>query len=219
MSITPIKAQLVITEGNHAGAINCLFNPKEYSISKSVSFSPNAGDGKDVPFMEFSGGAAATLDVELFFDTYEAADKDVRNHVRKIFQATLVDSSFIDPQTKKSRPPKVMFRWGQNFFFIAFIQSLTQKFTMFTPDGIPVRATLNLSLVQAMDDNTLAMQNPTSGGEGGEQLHTVQQGETLGLIAHRTLGNAAAWRSIADANQLGNVRKLVPGTVLVIPNG
>ena len=52
----------------------------------------------------------------------------------------------------------------------------------------------------------------------GERAWTVVEGDTLGWIAHREYGETRLWRRIADANRLGAVRRLVPGTVLVIPN-
>ena len=54
-----------------------LFNPKEYSVQKSVQWEPHKAPGLDTPEQEFTSGNPAVLSVELFFDTYEAK-KDVR---------------------------------------------------------------------------------------------------------------------------------------------
>ena len=120
---------------------------------------------------------------------------------------------------KKGRPPKVIFSWGQTWLFKAVITSITQKFTMFIFDGTPVRATLNVTFRQIEDEGALANQNPTSGGAGGERLWTVSDGDTLGWIAHKELGDTSRWREIAEANHLTRVRRLPAGMVLVIPNG
>ena len=42
-------------------------------------------------------------------------------------------------------PPVCIFIWG-TFIFQCIIERVTKKFTMFLPEGIPVRATLNVTL-------------------------------------------------------------------------
>ena len=217
------KAEIVSTESGER--VKCLFNPKEYTFSKQNNWKDQQ-TGKNVPQIEFGGGQPATLQMELFFDTYAhfkssgAPPKDVRKeYTDKIWKLMIVDPKLTDAKNKKGRPPKVIFSWGQTWLFKAVITSITQKFTMFIADGTPVRATLNVSFRQVEDEGALARQNPTSGGVGGERIWTVNEGDTLGLIAYRELGDATRWREIADANQLRRVRRLRPGTVLVIPNG
>ena len=217
------KAEIVSTESGER--VKCLFNPKEYTFSKQNNWKDQQ-TGKNVPQIEFGGGQPATLQMELFFDTYAhfkssgAPPKDVRKeYTDKIWKLMIVDPKLTDAKNKKGRPPKVIFSWGQTWLFKAVITSITQKFTMFIADGTPVRATLNVSFRQVEDEGALARQNPTSGGVGGERIWTVNEGDTLGLIAYRELGDATRWREIADANHLTRVRRLRPGTVLVIPNG
>ena len=217
------KAEIVSTESGER--VKCLFNPKEYTFSKQNNWKDQQ-TGKNVPQIEFGVGQPATLQMELFFDTYAhfkssgAPPKDVRKeYTDKIWKLMIVDPKLTDAKNKKGRPPKVIFSWGQTWLFKAVITSITQKFTMFIADGTPVRATLNVSFRQVEDEGALARQNPTSGGVGGERIWTVNEGDTLGLIAYRELGDATRWREIADANQLTRVRRLRPGTVLVIPNG
>jgi LysM repeat protein len=130
----------------------------------------------------------------------------------------MVDDGLKDNKSKVGRPSKILFQWGKGVNFEAVVQSVSQNFTMFLSDGIPVRAKLIVGLLQLRDLTNQAPTNPTSQGDGGERIWTVQQGETLSLIAHRALGDTKAWRSIAAMNKLEDVRKLEAGTVLVIPN-
>lgn len=110
----------------------------------------------------------------------------------------------------------MIFIWGK-FQFEGVITSISQQFTMFSSKGYPVRAMLDVQIQQFRDNGMLPAQNPTSGGRGGERVWTVQQGETLQWIAYQEYGNPNRWRSIADANRLTSVRRLTPGTRLVIP--
>ena len=204
--------------------VEVLFNPKEYTFSKANRWKAKKTTGENVPQLTFDGGDPATLQMELFFDTYAdtapgATPEDVRRkYTDKIWKLMYVDERLKDPKSKKARPPRVRFQWGNTWSFNAVITQIQQKFTLFASDGTPLRATLNVTFQQETDESTLAPQNPTSGGVGGEKFWTVTAGETLGLIAYREYGRTDMWRHIADANGLDGVRDLAAGTVLLIPN-
>lgn len=198
--------------------IECLFNPKEYTFAKQNSWAEEKTPGSNTTPLTFGGGQPATLQMQLFFDTY-GEKKDVRGHTDAIWELMMVDESLRDSQNKWGRPPTVLFQWGTTWSFKAVITSVTQKFTLFLPIGTPVRATLDVSFRQIADTKQLKPQNPTSGGVGGERVWTVKEGDTLAWIAHTEYGDPTQWRLIADANRLTNVRRLTPGLVLMIPNG
>jgi nucleoid-associated protein YgaU len=212
-----------LDKGGHP--IECMFNPNEYTFTKQNSWTQGRNSGSNVPQLEFGGGQPATLRMQLFFDTYSEARsageaKDVRKqHTDAIWELMMVDESLKDPKNKKGRPPRVRFLWGKTWLFDAVITSVTQKFTLFLPDGTPVRATLDVSFQQIKDERQLSPQNPTSGGPGAHRRWTVREGDNLAWIAYRVYGDPNQWRQIADANKLTNVRRLTPGRVLVIPHG
>jgi len=211
-------AKIINLEGGGA-PIECMFNPKEYSFSKRNQWTFGQSKGQNMPQLEFGSGQPATLQMQLFFDTY-AAGADVRKkYTDAIWQLMMVVPSLKDPKTHKSRPPKVRFQWGSAWTFDAVITSITQKFTLFDVHGTPVRATLDVTFQQIKDESLLPKQNPTSGGVGGERVWVVNEGDTLAWIAYKEYGDSTQWRRIADANRLTQVRRLVPGTALEIPNG
>jgi predicted Zn-dependent protease len=195
-----------------------MFNPEEYSFSKQNSWTEGTTTGSNMPELEFSSGQPATLQMQLFFDTY-ALRKDVRaEYTDAIWALMMVDENLKDTRSQKARPPMVRFQWGRSWSFDAVITSITQKFTLFLGDGTPVRATLDVSFRQIKDTKKLKPQNPTSGGIGGERVWRVEDGDTLAGIAYQCYGDPTDWRPIAAANGLRTVRRLRPGTLLTIPN-
>ena len=185
-----------------------LFNPKEYSVQKSVQWEPHKAPGLDTPEQEFTSGNPAVLSVELFFDTYEDK-KDVRKeHTEKIMTLALVDAD-------KHRPPLVMFSWG-GFQFTGVVESLTLRYTMFLPDGKPCRATANLSVKEAKTAKQQLEEKPRNSPDHTKR-RTVKMGETLALIAHEEYDDPAEWRRIADANGIMDPKDVKPGTVLTLP--
>ena len=114
----------------------------------------------------------------------------------------------------KGAPPKVKFNWGV-FSFICIAESVNVTFTMFLPNGIPVRANCQVKLKQVEEQKMYPPQNPTT-RSAARKVWVVEEGQTLDWIAFKEYGNAALWRVIADKNNLDNPRSLRPGQVLKI---
>ena len=85
------------------------------------------------PVVQFVNGSADTLTMDLFFDTYtDRKRENVTAHTGRF--ARLLEN---DPDLHA--PPTVKFIWGK-FQFKAYIERLSQKFTMFLEDGTLLNA-------------------------------------------------------------------------------
>lgn len=184
-----------------------LFNPREYTVRKSTQWEPHKSPGLDSPEIEFTSGNSMTLSMELFFDTYEKR-KDVREHTDKVLALAQVDVDL-------HRPPRVLFTWG-GFKFEGILEEVTQRFTMFTNSGMPVRATLNVTFKEYKTAADQMKAKPRNSPDHTKR-RTVKQGETLSLIAGEEYDDPAEWRRIADANDIQDPRDVKPGTVLTVP--
>jgi hypothetical protein len=216
----PSKAYIWREDPPTGMVVECMFNPTEYNFSKSNTWNVKGVPGKDVPIPQFQSGGATTLTVSLLFDTYTQSTggppKDVRTYTEKVFGLMMVDSTLKDAKSKSSRPPIVTFHWGNSWSFKAVITSVAQKFSLFTSDGTPVRATLNVTFQQVEQQGTAPPTNPTSVAHV-EKVHVVGPRETIDAIAFTELGDARKWPTIADYNNLDNPLKLRPGQKLAIP--
>ncbi len=209
-------AKATITNLDTKKSIDCMFRPREYTFSKSNSWTQVPAKGKNTPTLEFGGGQPATLSLELFFDTYENG-RDVRKeYTNAIWDLTMVNPQTKDAKTHKGRPPICEFRWGSMWSFKAVITQISQKFTLFLPDGTPVRATLNVTFQQVEDEGVFPRQNPTTGGGYGYRARVVREGDSIDWIAYDEYGDSVMWRFIADTNNLDNPARLRPGQVLAI---
>jgi hypothetical protein len=196
--------------------VECLFNPKQYTISRTNSWTFKWSKGSNIPEPEFSTGDPATLKMQLFFDT-TADNSDVRSKTKGLWQLMRIDPSKVNKKTKKAEPPEVMFQWGSIWSFSAVITSLAQTFTLFLKDGTPVRATVDITFKQAADELRFAATNPSSGAGEPHRVYTVKAGDRLDWIAYQEYGDPAMWRLIARENHLIRPRRLRPGETLIIP--
>ena len=99
----------------------------------------------------------------------------------------------------------------------AAIVDLDVSFTYFSSEGLPLRASVNMSLEQYEPDANWGPQNPTSGTPKPNRTHQVQVGDSLDRIAARYYGDSTQWRAIASANGIADPLALRPGRLLAIP--
>ena len=207
------KAKIVNLETKEE--VECLFNPNEYTFSRTNTWTQKKVKGENVPNLEFGGGASMTLKMNLFLDT-STTGGDVRDTTKKIRKLMDIDEKATDMTTVKGRPPMVEFHWGEIWTFKAVITSLTEKCTLFRDDGVPVRATLDIAFLQAKEGGVYEAQNPTTLGTSGYKRRVVNEGDTIDWIAFDEYGDSTMWRYIADTNGLNDPGRLRPGQVLAI---
>lgn len=197
--------------------VSCKFNPAEYTVSKSNNFNEKAKQKGNTPNSEFATVGSQKLKLSLTFDTYEEG-KDVSEVTRKLWEFMKPKDPEKSQEPSKNEPPQVAFEWGV-FRFVAYITNMTQRFTLFTHQGVPVRAKVDVDFTQYTDleDYQKLKQNPTSGGGPVEQIWKVIAGDRLDSIAANVYRDATQWRKIAEYNNLKNPLALRPGQVLRIP--
>jgi hypothetical protein len=194
-------------------SIPCMFNPYEYSVTKTNSFDSNPQNGSNTPNFQFKQAGPQTLKLTLHFDTYEL-NKDVSRTTVNLWK--LMEPLQEGSDNQKKEPPRVAFEWGV-FLFRAVITNMTQKFTLFNKDGTPVRAQVDVTFTQYKDEKDYKHQNPTSGGGPIERVWVVVRGDRLDTIAAAVYGDATQWRHIAEYNDLLNPLALTPGQRFIIP--
>jgi hypothetical protein len=218
-----------LTKKDDPGAIvPFLFNPSEFTVERTNQFTEVNIPGLPSSTFQFVKGSARTLSVDLFFDTYEEkkdvrgtyvkARTDVRDFTDKITGWESGGSSskgLMDIDSDLHAPPICLFIWG-TFIFPCIIERVSKKFTMFLPEGTPVRATLSVSLKEYKEYET---QVKEAARQSADRTKTwrVKQGDSLWFIAAKEYGDPSLWRPIAAANDIDNPRILKSGAELVIP--
>lgn len=200
--------------GGSMGMIDFQFNPKELTVSKSAEWKRDAQKGgKTSAVPQFKGAQPSKLTLEMFLDATEKQDAAVVETVEKLFKCCVPTD---DTHNKNvGSPPWVVFLWGGLTSFTAYVASVSVKYTLFTPGGMPIRgtATVNLEEIAGVQGG----QNPTSGALAARTVHTVVSGDTLASIAWREYGDPNMWRAVAEANGIDDPMRLRAGTALLVP--
>jgi len=204
-------SKVSITNIDNRKTIKALFNPKEYSISKSTSWTTYNQKGRDMPEAHFDTGQRRELKMELFFDTY-VEKTNVKDYVKKIEKLMLID-------VEKHRPPIVLVSWGKNALnFQCVLEQMEQRYTMFTENGTPVRAIVNVTFKE-IDPN----QDGALVAEGEKQspdhtkLKVFKAGDTLQSLSAFEYEDPALWKVLAVHNDIEDPLNIKPGTIIEIP--
>jgi nucleoid-associated protein YgaU len=189
--------------------IEVLFNPTEYTVEYSASFQETAPPGLSNPIIQFVNGNARVLSMDLVFDTYtDGKGQNVLERTGPFTDLLAIDEDL-------HAPPPVEFRWGV-FRFVAVVEKISQKLTMFRSDGTPVRATLSVTFKQykSVADQ---LEDPRRNSSDKTRRRVFEGHDTIWLLAAREYGEPRYWRLIARANDIDDPRRIEPGRVLVLP--
>jgi hypothetical protein len=140
------------------------FNPASlrYNVTNTLA---RTGSGDSVK--QFVSQATGKLAMELVFDTTNTGE-DVRSHTSRIEAFMRV--------TEGNVPPIVQFDWG-SYRFQGMLESYSETLDFFAPSGVPLRATVNISL--ANQDKVF---DPRAGAEpaGSDALEIPSFGAGFG---------------------------------------
>ncbi len=208
--------------GNRKGggtSVFCMFNPNEYSVSKTNNYEEKPANNSNTPHAEFKKAGPQSLKLNLIFDTYEQGT-NVAIETNKLWKFMEPTEETGSGQNRKTSPPQVAFEWGV-VKFVSYITSMTQKITLFlntaAQTGVPVRAQVDITFTQYTDLNDYPSQNPTSGGGPLERVWHVKAGDRMDNIAYAVYRDPTKWRYIAIHNGMRSPLELRPGQYLNIP--
>jgi len=199
--------QLISITPPGGSAFKVLYNPNTYSVGKANQIAEAAVPGLNAPILQFVHGNARTLDMELFFDSYEE-QTDVSKETDKIYKLLLIDRD-------THAPPICQIAWG-SFTMQAVLDHVSGKFTLFLADGTPVRATLSVTFKEYIDVDKLVRVEPTHSADH-RKMRVVKSADRIDIIANDEYGDPGKWRPIAEGNNMDDPEDLVPGQVLIIP--
>lgn len=211
------KAKIIVMDKNEKEikTISVLFNPSEYSISSANNIKSQDIKGLDGTSEQFIGGTSQTLNMKLFFDTYTLKTdsrqeyKDVRDYTKEIKGLMAIYS---DDHT----PPVCAVTWG-SLYFKGYLENLNERFTMFSNEGVPLRAHLDVTFkkVETVEE---FLKGASFQSADRTKARVLKEGEQLWTIASNEYDDPGNWRPVAKANNIDNPRKVKPGTSLIVPS-
>lgn len=200
-------------------AFTVWINPASYSHDFTISYADRQGPGSNGPSPEFNRVGQEAISFELVFDATGVVPPPIPGApLPSDGVAGLIDRFIALVATVNGvihRPNYVKLSWAQ-LQFQCVLTSLKITYTLFKPDGTPIRAKVAVTFLSFASEKQLAAEvNKTS----PDLTHrvTVLAGDTLPALCHRIYGNSGYYLKVAGYNRLAGFRSLRPGMELVFP--
>ncbi len=191
-------------ESENGTSFETQYNPKDFKFDKKVTWQEHKDQGQESA-LEFQKNTPASMSMELTFDTTHNKG-DVRttwvNKLLALTNPSVKPSKGEAKSLDKKRPPKVTFSWG-SFQMIGVIEALNVTFLMFSSEGTPLRAKVQVKMKEWAPEEY----EDGTGGSGDwyasdpVKLVTVGAGQTVTAVA---MANDADWRQMCDDNGWDN---------------
>ncbi len=231
-----------ILKDNNGNELEADFNPESLVIDHTSYGKPTIlrpgeqesqdGDNQAGESGSITGYSTTLSQVTLLLDNSDNGE-DVRIKTLKIFKMMV-------PDAKSNRSPIVTFSWGTLLFKVN-ITSISENLTYFSDQGVPLRASVTLTMSEATDDRSadkITSQNSGLGLSAGASLSAsagISAGASVsaGLSAGASIGTTPLsisqggqslqsmsaeagvdWKAVAQANNIDNPRLLEAGAVV-----
>ena len=185
------------------------FNPTDYRIEKKNQFAEIAVPGLQSPLIQFVRGESEKLTInDLITDT-----SDTLMDVSEAFVRPLRE--LMRKNKERHAPPLVRLTWDREVFK-GVLERLDVTYVLFSPEGVPLRAKLGITLLKVQTVDEMVKEEPTNSPDV-EKTWVARRGDTLAGISAAVYADPRLWREIARANGIVDPRRLRPGTVLTVP--
>lgn len=197
------------------------FNPQ--TLKLKFANNNTGGDQPNGASAQNTGNLTSELSVELLFDTTEPKKNgDGEEQSQDVRELTKKVAHFIMPKEgdTKNAPPRTRFQWG-SLIFEGVANALEETLEYFSADGVPMRATLSLTLksdnivflIDKIKGTGRSGSTPSEGTGITSPLQSARPGDSVTSLAGRT-GLSANWKDIAAANDIDDPLRLEAGALL-----
>lgn len=163
MSFEQAREHLTIGSVDDTGLqVKAQYNPKELQVDKIIPWTKanqaNKTSNEGI-HLEFSGAEGRTMTVEMMFDGFET-NKSIAPEIKKLEDLASVITAAGEKEDER-RPHRCTVSWGKKGLprFDCVIEHISTKYTMFSSDGVPLRATCTVKLKEA---NAVSAKKPAA---------------------------------------------------------
>lgn len=168
----------------------------------------------------------AKLSMELIYDT-SMKGTDVRGDTHKI--ARMMDPAQQTPRRRNADevkvPAIVIFRWG-TILFEGYIDSYKERVEFFSPEGVPLRSVVTISLTQQQRSFSPVARNAGQTGNRQDGEKTPGRNDPVKRLARNenlthmagALGDAGSAKQLAQQNGVENMRHPEVDQIVVSPS-
>jgi hypothetical protein len=190
-----------------------MINPDSITWQRAIEYNKKQPPNTSSPSQKYKNTPSDQLNFDIVIDCTGVVNSNRTDMKSEI--ATLENTVFTF-NGKIHRPNFVKIQWGQGFNFNGVLDSFNTSYSLFKPDGTPLRAKVSLHFSLYVAPKTVKkLDNSTS--PDITHLVTVQQGMTLPQLCRNVWNDDSYYIQVARYNGLDKFRNLAGIETLIFP--
>ncbi|SDG65061.1 hypothetical protein SAMN05421827_10928 [Pedobacter terrae] len=190
-----------------------MLNPESIKWQRSIEYNQQQAPDSSSPSQRYKSTPSDKLNFDVVIDCTGIVDPKRVDMAKEI--STLENIIFTYNGTIH-RPNFVKVQWGKDLVFNGVLNSFDISYTLFRPDGSPLRAKISLGFGQYIAPQTVKIQDQDESPDISH-LVTVVEGETLPELCKRVWHNEKYYTQVARYNGLNKFRNLKGVEKLIFP--
>ncbi len=198
------------------GVFECFVSPLSVKIHQQNTYGSLQGINSSMPMTGFACGGTNTMEINMVLDgtgayaLHDGEPIDVIAQLNDLMTNTMLYNGSIH------QPPFLKVIWGTTPAFLCRGERLDVDYKTFNSVGEPVRADINLILVE---DVNIELSKREANKESPDLFHEhlIKNNDNLAHISYQYYQDTSHLHLIAGQNNLNNLYDCIPGNVLLIP--
>lgn len=119
-----------------------MINPESLKVDRTVKYSNKQALNSSAPSQKYESSSGSAMNIDLVIDCTGIVDDsrtDLPSEIKKLQKVVY------EYNGKIHRPNYVRITWGKNFSFDGVLTSFNTTYTLFKPDGTPLRAKIAIA--------------------------------------------------------------------------
>jgi hypothetical protein len=196
-------------------------NPESFTQTFKVNADTSQGHGNPGTEAKYKSTEPEQLRLEFVLDgtkTMEGYGGDNKDYISKKVHDQLDDlmKCVYNFDGKIHRPRFLIVHWGSEMDFKCVLSNLDLNYTLFEPDGSPLRVKVNATFLAHKSREQLLAESRASSPDL-THYRKVNQGDRLDLLSNKIYNNPKYLMQLGKVNNLVTIRQIKAGSDLYFP--
>lgn len=190
-----------------------MINPESIKWDRSIDYNEKQAPDSSSPSQKYKSTPAQSLSFDIIIDCVGIVDSKRTDMSAEI---SLLESVVYTYNGEIHRPNFVKVQWGKDLVFKGVLKSFDTSYTLFKPDGSPLRAKVSLSFTQYISPDQV---EKIDQNESPDVTHLVNvvEGDTLPGLCQKVWDDYSYYVHVAEYNELNKFRNLKGIQHLIFP--
>lgn len=190
-----------------------MINPESLKWDREIMYNEQQAPDSGGSSKKYKYTPGYKLSFDIIIDGTGVVDSSRTNCMKEIKALQNVVYTY---KGKTHRPNFVVIHWGGDITFHGVLTNFDTNYTLFKPNGSPLRAKISLKFSSYTDPVKLAKEEAK---KSPDMTHLVEvvDGDTLPSLCENVWTDPLQYVNVAEFNGLNKFRKLKSGTKLVFP--